>query len=177
MDTRGLPYNPLIIGLFTLDLIGFLLLGIGLMLYSQKDDTTAMSYRIAGMGMLGWFVSRLSIQILIIVPSKYSDQFNFQDMIYLFSLNSIFLLISGLTRINDNYLNYTTLNFIAVWSITIFSLLALSEWSIFILMFSVFLKVIIVPIHGIIAFREGYYGRWGHLKSLNGSTDTYPEFQ
>lgn len=169
----------MLLTVFTLDLIGFMIFAIGLLRFTPDEHDASRRYKIAGMGIIGWFVIRLFFQwgfiIGILVNPDFSINPDIIDpLLLLYGVNSLCLLISGLTGVHRRYLYYTILNFLAVW-ITIFGRIA--ETPGLFLEITVFIKLVTVPVLAIFVFRGIYVDNWGAPKSDKYTTDIYPSYQ
>lgn len=161
-------------GVFVLDLIGFLLLGSGFLKYSWKELENSRSYKMAALGILGWLFTRIYMQTELMIgyaTGQVTSRIDEYDLIFLFSLSSLCLFISGLSRIHTRYLYFTALNFAAVWITTISYLFEIPGLS---LEITIFIKLVTVPVLAIFVFRDLYMNNPSRPKSEKYTTEIYP---
>ena len=164
---------------FVLDLIGFMIFAIGLINLSIDGQEDNRRHKIAGIGIIGWFLIRFMLQygliIGILIPMDISTSKEvFTITLFWYGINSLCLLISGLTMVNKRYLYYTILNFFAVW-ITILGWI-IQQLALF-LEITIFIKLVTVPVLAIFVFRGIYDGNWEAPKSEKYTTEIYPKYQ
>lgn len=169
----------ILVGLFLAlaDLVGFSMLAIGFLKHSRKQNDESKYLRIAGLGLLGWVIARLSLQAYLIsyfIIGEGVGQLNEKVFIFLFSIGSLCLFISGLSRIHKKYFYFTMLNFAAVWIVTFSYLLQIPGLS---LEVTGFVKVLTLPVFAIFVFMDMYQSDLSIPDSEKYTTDIYPKYQ
>ena len=166
-----------LIGIFLADLVGFAMLAIGFFKLSRKQTDESTFLVIAGMGIVGWLITRLSLQAYLIYYFMIGEgvsQGNVKLFILLFSISSLCLFISGLSRIHKKYFYFTTLNFAAVWFVTLSYFFQLPGLS---LELSGFVKIVTLPVLAIFVFMDMYHSNLSLPTSEKYTTDIYPKYQ
>ena len=153
---------------FYIDLAGFLLLGVGLIMKSGEDKNLL----IAGIGMLGWLAARITWQFILAegLFSDTSDDWEVAinnllntllDMVLALLISSILLVIGAFFYFKSKqgggtiFLVYGVFNVIATYLFTspfLGATIAEAEAAVAGLFVGILLKLIVVPILGIVTF-------------------------
>ncbi|MCE7736960.1 MAG: hypothetical protein GPJ54_18895 [Candidatus Heimdallarchaeota archaeon] len=166
-----------LIGVFLADMVGFTMLAIGFLKLSRKHSDESKYLRIAGIGILGWVITRLGLQVYLIyyfIIGEGIGQLNVKVFIIFFSISSLCLFISGLSRIHKKYFYFTTMNFVAVWLVTLSFLLQLPGIS---LELSGLIKLVTLPVLAMFVFMDMYQSDLSIPTSEKYTTDIYPKYQ
>lgn len=160
--------------LFSLDLLGFLIFAIGLFRKRNQGKQLQTKHTLAALGILGWIITRLFIQILFVHASDYNGGFRTNDAYYMYAINATTLLISGITQFDVNFFYYSLANVSILW---ILVLTIYNDGFVMPVNTIFLLKAITMPIIGIFTF--GSIFRFDLVKHdlQKFTTDPYPEFQ
>lgn len=144
---------------FEIDLLGFVLLGIGLILRASLDVENKQSFQIAGAGFIGFVAMRIWWQFILI--DSIGDLVNdpdadfedlesiFNDMLLAFLLSGIFMMVGAYFLSKTDIAGTAMLAYGVVNLISVFMIYNLTADSLFT---GILLKFLVVPILGIIVF-------------------------
>jgi hypothetical protein len=174
-----IPFFLFWVVLFALiaDLFGFATLATGLAFQDILDQSNRTPLLRTSAGIYGWVVCRAVVQTrgsLGALTFFGGPSFNSTETIILAFIGSICLVFSGLNSFDEHFRNYTVVNFLS-FSI-LMSFLVVQEDLLIIFLF-IPVKLFVIPILGIVAFRSIHNSIWLYTETGKHSVELYPEVE